>query len=459
MASRPKQWLMQGDIMFNKNLAPTPHLALVPSPASMPNAAEFREFSRYDDQELARLRDLPLENDPVQREIHRSTLRARMVEAASIVPRLQHSVRQAGWALQRPTRLVVEGEQTLVDTGLLNQVLVALLHLLRSAVDHGIESPSARLAAGKQIEGTITVGFINRGASLVVSCQDDGRGLNLGAIRARALTAGMIDPAATLSDSELTQLILRPEFSMRDEAPQRAGCSIGLDAVQRVVTNFRGTIRIQSFEGSGTRFEISVGVPLGSTQVMFTRPESPLLAISTRGIGQILPAGTGVSVLDDGGFAVDLDGELMPALRLESLLGLPVEAFRRCGAREVAIIVRENNGSALALIVPALSGACKVVVEEFNPIMPRLFGADGVTIRDDGTVAPILDLPDLLRAYRHATVMAELASNSAPGGQPAAANGECASRGFTHDSLPWPAQSSAYPARQIPTMRTVRSAV
>lgn len=363
--------------------------------------ADSREFTRAFEREVNGLRDLLAEKDRVQLEIQRKILRARMVEVGSIAPRLQRSVRQTARVLGRAVRLDLQGTGTLVDGQLLQRLLDPLMHLLRNAVDHGIEPAAERVAAGKPEAGTITLCFAAQGANLLVSCRDDGRGLDLDAIRAKAQRAGLLAPAAVLTEDQAARLILLPGFSTRERATQISGRGLGLDVVHRTVVGLRGTLEIRPHPGRGAHFEMVFPVQLSSTQVMITRSPRHMLALSVRGVDQILPVGRELEVEPGGRMTYRLPGAPfdppLPAQRLEALLGLPSHAFAQAGAIEVVMIVRDDNRQRHAVVVPEFRDSRNVVVKPLNPIIPRQPGVDGATILGDGSVAMVLDLPDLLR--------------------------------------------------------------
>jgi chemosensory pili system protein ChpA (sensor histidine kinase/response regulator) len=365
--------------------------------------ADSREFTRTFEREVNGLRDLLAEKDRVQLEIQRKILRTRMVEVGSIAPRLQRSVRQTARVLGRAVELDLQGADTLVDRQLLQRLLDPLMHLLRNAVDHGIEPTDERVAAGKPQTGTITLRFEAQGANLVVTCRDDGRGLDLGAIRSKALRAGLLAPAAVLTEDQALRLILLPGFSTREQATQISGRGLGLDVAHRTVVDLRGTLEIQSSPGQGAHFDMVFPVQLSSTQVMITRSPRHMLAISVRGVEQILPVGQELDLHADGSMTYRLPGVSfdvpLRALRLEVLLGLPPRAFAQPGAMEAVMIVRDDNRLRHALVVPELRDSRNVVVKPLNPIIPREPGVDGATILGDGSVAMVLDLPDLLRGH------------------------------------------------------------
>jgi chemosensory pili system protein ChpA (sensor histidine kinase/response regulator) len=364
------------------------------------SGADSREFSRAFDRELASLRDLMAEKERLQLEIQRSIQRTRMVDVASMAPRLQRTVRQAARVLGRAVTLQIRGENTMVDTQLLDRIIDPLMHLLRNAVDHGIEAAEMREALGKPATGTITLSFHTEGNNVAVRCEDDGCGLDLGAIRQRAVAHGLIAAEAVLSDAQVMRLILLPGFSTREHTTQLSGRGIGMDVVQRAVVDLRGTLDMDTHPGRGSAFDLRFPVRMSTIQVMLSRSEHHLLGISVRGVEQILPAREEVELDEQGALSYVLQGERLTAIRLENLMGLPDRALQQPGVMEVAMIVRDEFRQRLALIVPELSEARTVVVKPFHPLMPHALGIDGATVLGDGAVATVIDLPDLLRDFQ-----------------------------------------------------------
>lgn len=364
------------------------------------SGADSREFVRSFERDITGLRDLIAEKERMQLEIQRCIQRTRMVDVASVVPRLQRTVRQAARVLGRSVALKVQGEHTMVDTELLDRIIDPLMHVLRNAVDHGIEPAEVRLAQGKQPEGQITLSFKSEGNNVAVCCEDDGAGLDLAAIRQRALAVGLIQPGAVLSEAEVMRLILVPGFSTRTQATQISGRGIGMDVVQRAVLDLRGTLEMGASPGQGSRFDMHFPVSMSTLQVMLTRSDEHLLAISVRGVEQILPAREELETTADGALFYLMQGERLPAVRLERLLGLPDRALQRPGVIEVAMVIRDEFRQHRVVIVPELFESRTVVVKPFHAMMPRTLGVDGATILGDGAVASVLDLPDLLRGYQ-----------------------------------------------------------
>jgi chemotaxis protein histidine kinase CheA/CheY-like chemotaxis protein len=330
--------------------------------------------------------------EAVQAQLRDTTMQTRMVSVATVTPRLSRAVRQTARMVGKLVDLTIVGESTLVDNELLQGFLDPLMHMLRNAVDHGIESDTVRQAAGKSMNGNISLSFSRFGPNLKVVCQDDGGGLNLEAIKQRGIERGLLNPEQEYTEAEVSRLILSPGFSTREAANQVSGRGIGMDVVHQAVRHLRGTLEIGSKPGKGTVFTLLLPLRLASLPVLVARAKTHTLGLSLRGIEQILSAD---SLSADASMYTFQDSEI-PALRLESVLGLPLQYFKRAGAVEVVLLVRDDLRRLHAVVAPELSQTQQVILKPLSPLLGRVDGIEGAAVLGDGTVAPICDLPELI---------------------------------------------------------------
>ncbi len=373
--------------------------------------ADHRVLQQQLDRQAAILSDVSGQLERVQADLRDVVMSTRMVPVAAIAPRLQRALRQAARMLGKQARLVIEGETTGVDAQLLHALLDPLTHLLRNAVDHGIEYPQQREQGGKAPVGTVSLSFARVGPNLRIRCVDDGAGLDFSAIRSRAEELGLVDPRASPRREDLARLILHPGFSTRRSATQLSGRGIGLDVVHRDVSALRGTVRVESRAGAGTEIEIEVPGRMVTLSAVVARSPSHVLALAVRGVEQLFPADA--VVRDDNGeprFAYQ-DG-FVPVAYLDEALGLPRGHFAReaaaaravsdrgalAGASEagIAAIVRRDDGELVALITPELSQTRNLVVRPLPAWLRRIEAIEGAAVLGDGSVAPVIDLPTLL---------------------------------------------------------------
>ena len=377
--------------------------------------ADSRLIDRQLDLHVAGLGEAFGQLDRIQEALREGAMRARMVAVSTIVPRLQRAVRQASRMAGRRAQLEVAGGTTLVDGQLLQALVDPLVHLLRNAVDHGLEDERERLAAGKPPVGTIRVRFEHTGREFRVSCDDDGRGLDEAAIRSRALAVQLLDAdAPPLAPQQLAGFVMRAGFTTRARATQLSGRGLGMDIVRRAVEALRGSVALRTVAGSGLGVDVGVPIELAGLPVLVARTPTHVLALSVRRVERVLPA-DGLS--DDpaaqaGASFPGPDGPLR-VRRLDALLGLPAGWFRCAdpevpadeAARrlpEVVLIVRGADGEAVALVTPELSATRRVVSRPLPVWLPRLPGVEGACVLGDGSTAAVIDLPQLIEAGGYA---------------------------------------------------------
>ena len=362
-------------------------------------AHDSREISGEVAEDLNTLRELVETQNRLHMESQKAVLQTRMVQVKTAVPRLQRSLRQACRLLEKRVDLDVRGTDTPIDANILNQLMDPLMHLLRNAVDHGIEAEAVRAARGKAHPGRIGLSFYREANHMVVRCEDDGAGLDLARIRARAIERQLIIADDNLSDEELTRLVLLPGFSTRGEATQISGRGIGMDIVNSRILELKGSLTLHSTAGKGLRVELRVPAALISTHALLVRQGERVVALSTHGIedihyatdGQIQTlgeeliyhSGSGMHTLDD----------------MEELLhSVDRRGRNRNSAGATLLLVRLDDGAVRAVRVQEILDSRDLVVKKLNRYVPRVMGVVGAAILGDGTVSPVMDLPELLRA-------------------------------------------------------------
>jgi len=289
-----------------------------------------------------------------------------------------------------------------------------LMHMLRNAVDHGIESPAERQRLGKPPVGRIELGFEREGNSILIRCQDDGAGLDLAAIRRTALERGLIMADQPLTDEELARLILLPGFSTRGGATQTSGRGIGMDMVHSRLLAMKGSLRIQTRAGRGCLMELRLPVTLISTHALLVRLRDHMLAIADRGIEQILYSGVG-SIQHLGKITTFRMGEEVYELTsLDALFNLPPDHRTHRRTTPSVLLVREETGALHAVLAQEIVDSRDLVVKHMGQYLPKLNGIVGATILGDGSVVPVLDLPELLRAPVAGAPARALAGAAAP---------------------------------------------
>lgn len=356
------------------------------------------EMTRDAQEHLNELHDLAGQQSRLHLASQDAVLRARMVPVDSVVSRLQRAVRQAGRLLDKEVELHLHGTATLVDGNVLNELVDALMHILRNAVDHGIEAVDARLAAGKDAVGHIELAFKREGDVISVTCRDDGRGLDLDHIRRVAQRRRLIGANDSLTDDQVARLTLMAGFSTRDEATQVSGRGIGLDAVNTLVEELKGSIGLQSEPGRGLTVEIRLPTTLLSAQALLVRLKGTMLALATRGIEEIHFVTLDQLQHIGSQLTYRQGDQIHDAVRLSDLLRLRGHAHAPTKQEQALLVVRMSSGLAKAVLVEEIAENRSLVVKKLGPYVGRIAGILGATILGDGSVAPVIDLPDLLRA-------------------------------------------------------------
>lgn len=315
---------------------------------------------------------------------HHELLGARLLPLQHVVPRLRRTVSQTAATLGRRVDLVVEGEHVALDSAVLERLTEPLLHLLRNAVDHGIEPPDERLLLGKPEHGTIRLAARRDGHSVQVSVHDDGRGIDLGAVEAKARGLGLVGDGESPDDETLLRLILLPGFSTRDEVTEVSGRGVGMDVVAERLRSMKGRIEIASEPLLGTRFELRVPATTGSMHALVVQAGGDQFALPTDSVLRAVAAGSGE--LRDGRFA--LGDDQWPCARLADWLGLP-DSGAADGLRPV-VLVRAARGT-VALQVDRVLDARSLVLQDLGTLLRRVRGAAAGALRPDGRPLFVLD--------------------------------------------------------------------
>ena len=358
-------------------------------------AFDVREMTQDAGKYLEEMGRLLEDQQRVVNEIQEVIMKTRLVPVSSIAHRLQRGLRQTCRLTGKQCDLNLSGEHLLVDGDTLNAMIEPLMHLLRNAVDHGIESEAERLASDKPKTGQISIEFNRESNTVLVRCRDDGRGLDFGAIRAAAEKRGVIEPGQAVSEEELKRFILQPNFSTRSQTTQVSGRGVGMDAVHFQVLELGGTLALHSTPGQGLSVELKIPLPLSRAHALLVNAGPYRVAIVSKGIRQILypDAGQVIALANDKQVLL-LDGVTYPVTTLRSLLHIPEQ---RMNSRPGAILLIENDDKVTAVQLDTIMGSLDVVIKNFGYYIKKIPGFAGAAILGDGSVTPVLDLPELLR--------------------------------------------------------------
>lgn len=335
---------------------------------------------------------------------HRELLAARMVPVKTIIPRMKRTVAQTAIATQRKVALHITGEDMVVDADVLSRLAEPLLHLLRNAVDHGIELPQDRLAANKMEQGSIYLDFQRDGEEMALRVSDDGRGLDLAAIEAKALSFGLISSAGSLSETELQRLILQPGFSTRDAVTETSGRGVGMDIVNDRITSLKGRLEIDTTYGLGSTFTVHVPVSSGVAHALVVECKGEAVALPLEQISSIVAAGLAEFSVTDTGVQLEYAGQNYPAFSLAQWLDLdevsPADILQN--AQSWIIVLAKGVSGSVALLVDAVLESRELILQDVGLLTRRVRGIVGGAFRADGRPLFLLSVPELQRAVNAA---------------------------------------------------------
>ena len=339
------------------------------------------------------------DEDQLQREQHRDLLAARLVPVKSILPRLKRNVAQTAASTGKQAQLIVQGDATTLDAEVLTRLTEPLLHLLRNAVDHGLETPEDRRMMGKSELGTITLSFRRVGQDVELICADDGKGLDLPTIYDKAVEYGLIEQGAKLSEDEIRRLILRPGFSTKGTVTEVSGRGVGMDVVNDRVSGLKGRLDIESEPYAGSRFIVRVPVSSGAVQALVVQAAQEEVALPSDQVVQALAADEVEIIVSDTGAAPTLRhlGQDYPVFALGVWLGFEDASTAQALFSKPAVLCRGAQGT-VAVIVDAVVDARELILQDVGRLARRIAGVIGGALRNDGRPMFLLDIAALERA-------------------------------------------------------------
>ena len=330
------------------------------------------------------------------RNLQEAVLAIRMLPISNVFSRFPRLVRELSSRLGKRVEVRMSGESTELDRGLIEKISDPLTHLVRNAVDHGLETPEVRIAAGKPPVGVISLRASQRGGSIVIEVTDDGRGLDIGRIRARAAERGMVI-APDAPDKDVWPVIFEAGFSTADEVTDVSGRGVGMDVVKRNIQSLSGTIDLFSTPGQGMRVTVSVPLTLAIIEAMTVSVGGEIYVLPLACVVEsrsVDPAD--VHTLPGQGDTLRVRDDYLPVLQLSKLFPPRVIAARPADGGLIAVIV-ESDGCDAALLVDELVGQQQVVVKSLETNFRKVPGLSGATVMGDGSVALILDVGHLVR--------------------------------------------------------------
>jgi len=331
------------------------------------------------------------------RDLQESVMSIRMMPISFVFSRFPRVVRDLAGKLNKEVELKTVGETTELDKGLIEKIADPLNHLVRNSIDHGIEMPEKRRAAGKPEKGTITLRAFHQGGNIVIEVADDGAGLSRERILAKARSQNMTLPDS-ISDQEVWQLIFAAGFSTAEKVTDVSGRGVGMDVVKRNIQALGGSVEIDSTFGAGTRMSIRLPLTLAILDGLSVKVGDELFIIPLNHIIESLqPAAGEVKTVRNQGMVVHVRGEYLPVLKAHEIFNIqPAPADMGMGI----MVILESDGVKKALFVDELVGQHQVVIKSLESNYRRIRGVSGATIMGDGKVAMIIDAGMLVRGMK-----------------------------------------------------------
>lgn len=320
-----------------------------------------------------------------------TTMGIRMVPIGSLFGRFRRLVHDLSRDLGKQVELATIGEETELDKTMIERLADPLVHLIRNAIDHGLEDPSSRAAAGKQETGRIRLIARHAGAEVLVTVSDDGRGLDGERIRAKAEELGLLAPGTALTDAELYQFLFHPGFSTAREISAVSGRGVGMDVVKRTIETLRGTIDIATTPGQGTQVTLRLPLTLAIIEGLLVRIGEGRYAIPLSAIEECVELSAADDTRSEGRSFLNIRGDLVPFLRLRELFETDTAP-----APYQKVVIVSSGDLRVGLVVDQIIGSHQTVIKSLSKLHADVDTFSGATILGDGTVALILDIGHLV---------------------------------------------------------------
>ena len=324
-------------------------------------------------------------------ELRDTTMGIRMVPIGSLFGRFRRVVHDLSRDLGKQVALTMEGEETELDKTVIEQLNDPLVHLIRNAIDHGIEDPDVRAAAGKPREGHILLAARHAGTEVLITVRDDGRGLDRDRIRARAVERGLLPAGIDIPDNELFQVLFQPGFSTAEKVTSLSGRGVGMDVVKRTVEALRSKIDISSPASGGTSITLRLPLTLAIIDGLLVRIGNGRYVLPLGTVEECVELTAAADAQSRGRSFLNIRGELVPFMRLRELFACktPPDEFQK-------VVIVSSGDLKVGLVVDQVIGDHQTVIKSLSKLHSDIAMFSGATILGDGTVAMILDVPHLV---------------------------------------------------------------
>ena len=347
----------------------------------------------------AEWRTLQEETESIERllrDLREGVMRVRLVPIAEIFRRMPFVVRDLARDGSKRIQVDFAGHGTEIDKFLIERMMDPVLHLVRNAVSHGIETPGERTAAGKRPEGTIRLAASTIGESVVLEIGDDGRGMDLAAIAVRARAAGLQVPESGLDSRTLLDVICAPGFSTRDEADRASGRGVGMAVVRDTIQELGGTLAVETTIGAGTTFRAVLPLTLAITDALIVHVGDHSFAVPQAAVTEVAEVESHALRVIENNELMTHRGTTLPVVRLSRCFSIAATARER-----MHLLVFGSGPNAIGILVDRISGQREIVVKTLRDPLVKVAGISGATELGDGRLILILDMAGLTRMVRH----------------------------------------------------------
>jgi two-component system chemotaxis sensor kinase CheA len=332
----------------------------------------------------------------ITKDLQHTAMALRMIPIKPVFQKMERLARDLARSFGKKVHFTTSGEDTELDRTVVEEIGDPMVHMVRNALDHGLELPEQRLTAGKPETGQVLLSAYHQGGSIVIELRDDGRGMDPERIRRKAVEKGLIAAGATLSREETLALIFAPGFSTAEKVTSVSGRGVGMDVVRRNIEKLRGAVEITSELGQGSTFRIKLPLTMAIIDGLVVRVGTDRFILPSTSVQVALrPAREAITRVHDRGEVLELRGRIYPLHRLHRRLGIPGDAQE---AWDGIVVLVEHSGRVSALLVDEMVSKQEVVIKNLGAFLGNLPGVAGGAILGDGNIALILDPATLLQA-------------------------------------------------------------
>ena len=365
--------------------------------------ADSREIASVVEEDVATMQLEALQQAIVNKDLQFQIISTRLAPISMLSARLQRNVRQTALQTGKEVELIITGSEIQLDGDVLNKLADPLLHILRNAVDHGIELPEQRLAIGKPPVGSISVDVQRQGSTIIVTILDDGRGFDYPRIYEKAIARGLIAPDQTLSENELARLTLLPGFSTRDAVSEVSGRGVGMDVVASRLAELKGSVELASTTNVGSSVTLRLQASLVTQHTLMVQAADQVFAIPTHNIKQVIAPGLGAASMVESTLFFTYRDDRYPLHELGALTGYPANATQPSQFDLLPTVLIAADGETHAVVVSRVIESRELIIKSMGRYLRQVHGVSGASILGDGTIVPILNVNALVAKPLEAT--------------------------------------------------------